>query len=239
MTRATLDSIRDSLLTADPEPSAPAAWLFLLRDFIATGYPPTGDVVERGLTAALHLASADADPCRRVQWVRLIAEAVLISDDARLVQVVEASLPASVDLLDERVRGWYEPGKGLVGQSLEVHLAYANALLDAFDMTGRLPYSRLADELVQLARRNPAVQPGAPEFADLAAADLLRALTRLTKLHADPEYRAAAALPPGGIDTAEAARLAEAFDGWRGDTRVAAHVGLALLGRFALGPDLQ
>ena len=239
MTRATLDLIRDSLLTADPEPSAPAAWLFLLRDFIATGHPPTGDIVERGLTAALRLASADADPCRRVQWVRLVAEAVLISDDPRLVQVVETSLPAAVDLLDERVRGWFEPGEGLRGQSLEVHLAYANALLDAFDMTGRLPYSTRADELVQLARRHPAVQPGAPEFSDLAAADLLRALTRVQKLHADPDYRAAVGREAGGMDTAESARLAEAFDGWRGDTRAAAHVGLALLGRFALGPDLQ
>ena len=72
-----------------------------------------------------------------------------------------------------------------------------------------------------------------------SAAELLRALTRVQKLHADPDYRAAVGREAGGMDTAESARLAEAFDGWRGDTRAAAHVGLALLGRFALGPDLQ
>lgn len=239
MTRATLDSIRDLLLTAAPEPSAPVAWLFLLRDFIATGHPPSSDRVERGLTAALHLASVDADPCRRVQWVRLLAEAVLISDDGRLVEAVEASLPVAVDLLDERVRRWYEPGEGLVGQPLTVNLAYAHALLDAFDMTGRLPYSKLADELVQIARRHPATRPGDPLFDPIPGADLLRALTRLSRLHADPEYRAAAEVPAGRDENTEVARLVEALEGWRGDAHAAAHVGLALLGRFALGPDLQ
>lgn len=240
MTRATLDWIRDTLLAVDPEPSAPAAWLFLLRDFIATGHPPTGDRIERGLTAALRLASVDADPCRRVQWARLVAEAVLISDDPRLMQAVESSLPEAVARLDEQVRAWPDTGDGFAGQAVGVNLGYAHALLDVFDMTGRMPYARLADELVRQARRQPSAQPGDPSFDPAAGADLLRGLTRLARLHADPDYREAAAAPEAGDDhTAEAARLAEALDGWRGDARAAAHVGLALLGRFALRPDLQ
>lgn len=239
MHRAALDWVRDLLLAADPEPSDPAAWLFLLRDFMVNGHLPTGDAVERGLTAALRLASVDADPCRRVQWVRLLAESVLISDDGRLGQAVESALPSAIDLLEQQVRRWYEPGEGLVGQPVAANLAHAHALLDAFDLTGRLPYSMMADELIQLARRHPDLSPDAARFDPLAGADLLRAITRMARLHADPEYQTVAVVPPQGDDTAEAARLATVLADQRGDLRTVAHVGLALLEWFALEPKLQ
>ena len=81
----------------------------------------------------------------------------------------------------------------------------ASALLTAFEITGRLPYSMLAEELVQLSVR---------ELLDEAGGDTLvghceaaRVLCRLAALHDDPEYRGAAVIAADADYRSDAARI--------------------------------
>jgi uncharacterized protein YyaL (SSP411 family) len=69
---------------------------------------------------------------------------------------------AAVDELERVVGLAYEPGEGLLGSlrprssqagGLRDHVAAASALLSAYAIAGRLPYSMLAEELIQFARR--------------------------------------------------------------------------------------
>ena len=89
----------------------------------------------------------------RCQWLGLFAEAAVVSDDARLPAAVNEWLARVIDDLEQVIRSAYEPGEGLMGASLLDQLRTALALLTAFELTGRLPYSMLADELLQFARR--------------------------------------------------------------------------------------
>ena len=102
-------------------------------------------------------------------------------------QVVESPslLGAAVNELERLVAAHYEPGQG-VG-TLEDQIATASALLTAYSLTGRVPYSMLADELVQMSLRTPwASKP----FEFNCEAALVCA--RLAELHRDADYRLAA-----------------------------------------------
>ena len=64
-------------------------------------------------------------------------------------------MPRAIDELEHAVAASYRPGEGLVGSgpaagrgSADDHVRAASALLTAFEMTGRLPYSMLAEELI-------------------------------------------------------------------------------------------
>ena len=66
-------------------------------------------------------------------------------------------MPAAIDELERVVGGSYRPGDGLVRDrdgirvrgSVGDHVRGASALLTAFELTGRLPYAMLAEELMQ------------------------------------------------------------------------------------------
>jgi hypothetical protein len=140
----------------------------------------------------------------------------------------------SIDQLERIVGGSYRPGDGLVRErggirvrgSLDDHARAASALLTAFDFTGRLPYSMLAEELIVFARREPS--PAASLEIQCAAA---RVLCRLAALHDDPEYRGAVVVAAGADYRADAVRiLAEQSPLVSGaSTSAAAAYGLALL----------
>jgi len=87
-----------------------------------------------------------------------------------------------------------------------VHTAVA--LLAGYRVTGRLPYSMLAEELMRFARRcwwsdeaGCFLETDAPEAAtdELVAVncDAVRVLSRISALHADPEYRQAVVVADG------------------------------------------
>ncbi len=67
----------------------------------------------------------------------------------------------AIDQLERVVGGSYRPGEGLVRDldgvrargSVDDHVRGASALLTAFEITGRLPYSMLAEELIAVAGR--------------------------------------------------------------------------------------
>jgi len=112
-------------------------------------------------------------------------------------------VPAAIDELEHVVRVVYQPGGGLAHAlrapqgargTLIDHVATASALLTAYAITGRLPYSMLAEELMQFAQRTNA-EPGASNLERFVArSEAARVLCRLAKLHEDADYRQVAVI---------------------------------------------
>jgi hypothetical protein len=109
-------------------------------------------------------------------------------------------------------------------EALAMHVVASSALLTAFELTGRLPYSMLAEELMQPARR---ITPGEDIVVECAAA---RVFCRLATLHDDADYRAAAVLAPDADYREDAARILRACASRAVETRLAhaALYGIAL-----------
>jgi hypothetical protein len=113
-------------------------------------------------------------------------------------------VPRAVDELERIVAGAYRPGHGVADGDFVAHVSGASALLTAFEVTGRLPYSMLAEELTQTVRRVPA--------ADLATGSAAaRVLCRLAALHADHDYRTAAVIAPDADYQHDAAQILQSF----------------------------
>ena len=106
---------------------------------------------------------------------------------AAMLPAYQQFAPAAVDELERVIGAHYVPGRALGSFGDEVHAA--SALLAAYELSGRLPYSMLAEELMLMARRHPS-----HGFDDACAA--ARVLCRLAVLHDDPDYRAAAVVAP-------------------------------------------
>lgn len=241
MNRAAIDWARETVLAGDSTALSPETVLFLLREYVSGGADAVRASAEHGLTRGLDAAVSDSDPCARMQWLRVLAEAAAISDDARLNERVGQALPAAVDALESRVRRAYEPGEGLLNEPCGAQLQCGSALLAAFDLSGRLPYAMLAEELLQQARSrwwNDGRATYDADFTDNCVA--LRVLCGLVGLHADPAYRAAAVLAPGSRCAADARRLAAALIRLSGEhPQSAGSFGGALLEWFALEPNLK
>lgn len=119
---------------------------------------------------------------------------------ASTIGVSGAIVPAAIDELERMVGAAYRPGPGVLGGDAAAHGAAAGMLLTAFEVTGRLPYAMLAEELMQPARR-----VASRLFAvDCSAA---RVLCRLAALHDDREYRAAAVVAADADYRRDAARI--------------------------------
>lgn len=235
MNRAAIEWARDSVLAGNPDALPPDTLTFLLRLYVA-GDSLVRDHVEQGLTRGLALAGPASDPCSRMQWLRLLAEAAAVSDDDQLRPAVTRDLPEAVDALERHVRHSYEPGDGLLGLDAAAHLHTAAALLAAFDLSGRLPYAMLAEELCRHATRRWMSPQSGLFDADFAANCVaLRVICRLAALHADPDYRAAAVLAPEAHDEDAARRLASVLQEHSGvHPDEAGRFGAALLDWFAL-----
>jgi hypothetical protein len=116
-----------------------------------------------------------------------------------------AVVPVAIDELERLIGLAYAPGEGLThairDQSgepgdLRDHVAAISALLTAHAVTGRLPYSMLAEELMQFARRTwwDELRGGfvaSPE-PFISNCESVRVLCRLAALHEDVGYRKAA-----------------------------------------------
>lgn len=124
----------------------------------------------------------------------------------------------AIDELERAIGAAYRPGDGLaqsVAQPrgargrLGDHVRTSAALLTAYELTARLPYAMLADELMQFARRRLWDDRQGGFFGEAHGRDpderakpfalnceAARVLCRLAALHASAEYRAAAVLAP-------------------------------------------
>jgi hypothetical protein len=177
-----------------------------------------------------------------------------------------ADVQTAIDELERIVGSAYVPGDGLAnamngGQrspgDLIDHVAAASALLTAYGIAGRLPYSMLAEELMQFARRSwwnerrggfhapmPSVEAGTSEVDrstapverrqtnDLFAAncEAARVLCRLAALHRDQDYRHAAVIAEQSDYVGDAGRTLESLvDGYRASGADVALYGLALV----------
>ena len=181
-----------------------AAWLTLLVDATAVADD------ERILPAAVALIAGlrAAWPAQtRIGEVSASVEACL-----RAAEVVgpDGLVQDAIDHLERVIGGSYRPGEGLVRDrdgvrvrcGVDDHVRGASALLTAFELTGRLPYSMLAEELMAIARRQQPA-PGDPAIP----CELARVLCRLAALHDDPGYRGAAVIATGADYRAEASRI--------------------------------
>jgi uncharacterized protein YyaL (SSP411 family) len=120
------------------------------------------------------------------------------------------STAAAIDELERIVCSVYTPGERIAhlltnpeasDGDLDDHVASAAGLLTAYAVTGRLPYSMLAEELIESAR--PLLTPG--PFA--ARCESARVMCRLAALHVDESYRAAAVVVPERDYRGDARRL--------------------------------
>jgi uncharacterized protein YyaL (SSP411 family) len=229
ITRAVLDDVARG-------ESSPAAVLFLLRRYIALGDPSLRTIVETSLTRGVAAAAEERDPRERCQWLGLFADASSMSEDDNLAGAVNTSLARTIDDLEQLIRAGYEPGDGLVDASLPDQLRTAAALLTAFELTGRLPYSMLAEELLQVARRTAWDDEQGMFRATVAGNSLaVQVLCRLAILHRDPSYTERAVVATSPSYQVDAARiLRKLATTYRGAPAAAAEYGLALLEWFAL-----
>jgi len=135
-----------------------------------------------------------------------------------------------------------EPG-GVRGQ-LADHVRSASALLTAFSLTGRLPYSMLAEELMQFARRTLWDDRHGGFFDPSGVrpfrlnCEAARVLCRLSVLHRDDEYRQVAVLASDADYGRDAAlTLASQTSVYRQHGPSSAVYGFALAEWLALGPS--
>jgi hypothetical protein len=144
------------------------------------------DLARDGVAAA----AASVDACLR---------ASSLFDSAEIV-------PPAIDELERIIASAYRPGEGLGTTPAAAYASVASALLTAFEITGRLPYSMLAEELMQSARLR--AESASARQADVAVdCDAALVFCRLAALHDNAEYRAAAVLAPGADYRADAARI--------------------------------
>jgi hypothetical protein len=237
VTSAVLDWITDTVLADVARGAAgPSAASFLLHEYVRGGSDRVRNAVEPLLTRGLDLADRDPDPIVCCEWLGVFAGASSFTDDERLSEAFDRLLPGAIDGLERVIREAYEPGEGLLDQPLPAQVRSAAALLIAYELTGRLPYPMLAEELARIVRRDGWDDAHGIFRADFATNCAAVAVDcRLASLHQDPEYAARAVIAPGSSYVADADRILQ----WltqvhREHPASAANLGLALIHRFAL-----
>ena len=188
-------------------PQAPrdehAGWLMLFVEAAAVSDD------DRVREAAGGLATGLRESWGRERRIAVGAAGVDACLRANAAGLPGGDLQAAVDELERLVGAAYEPGEGLSRAAgggrarLGDHVSAASALLTAYECTGRLPYSMLAEELMQFAARTlgDAAAPGfidgdttsKPFALNCEAASVLH---RLSALHRSDEYREAAVVAP-------------------------------------------
>jgi hypothetical protein len=209
------DDIRDALGIAlaqalahaaeEPTIAGRAAWLSLLVEAVAVADDDRIVAAARGLADTLRAEWPAADALRDgAPSVDACLQASAVVDPREIV-------PAAIDELERIVAASYRPGAGLTDPastrsgSCADHVRTASALLTAFELTGRLPYSMLAEELMQGTLRRLT-----PDDELTTHCDTARVLCRLAALHDAAEYRSAAVIASGADYRADAARLLRA-----------------------------
>lgn len=233
--RQELARITDIVLARSGEALTPATLLFLVRRYPEVPSPALHAALDRTLSAALPAFDAESDACVRWRWLGAFVEAAPMIADGALSDAVDARMADAVDALERHVRLAYEPGEG-AGESAAGDILLALALLAAFDLTARLPYAMLAEELLQSVQRRIGSAPSLAFDADaVSACRAVQVCCRLAALHRDADYTARAVVAPGAAYDVLAKTLLEGRMGQTyASVEAAAECGLALLDWFAL-----
>jgi hypothetical protein len=211
------DDLRDALETAlsraltvcetDATASARGAWLTMFVEAIALSDDERLRAAASQLVDGLRTlwiaatsveeAAAAIDACLRASCSTFLSEPGALASNA-------------IDALERVVAGAYAPGKGMaraLGGEPSVsgapgdQVRAASALLTAYEVSGRLPYSMLAEELMQLAGHHPR----GDDFT--LNCETARVLGRLAVLHDNADYRTAAVVAPGADYRRDAADI--------------------------------
>jgi len=179
--------------TAADDPPARAQWLMTLADAASIS---DDDRLLDAIRTLLTWLSASRAPAAIDASLR---GALAIAATDRVASIV--------DNLEHAIAHAYEPGEGVVfdrhlGFRPDDQVATASALLTAYDVTGRLPYSMLAEELMQTLRLR---EPDDEEVG--RASQTVSVLCRLASLHRDDGYRSAAVVARDADYRTEAERL--------------------------------
>jgi hypothetical protein len=180
---------------SEPAVVGRAAWLTLFVEAAAIADD------ERILEAIGDLLTALRAECRTL---RAVDEASVCVDAClRASSLFDPTeiVPDVIDQLERVVGGAYQPGEGVCG-GLPEQVRAASALITAYEITGRLPYSMLAEELMQLARQLLSVEMDLVLHCEAA-----RVLCRLAALHDDADYRGAAVIAVNADYRSDAARI--------------------------------
>jgi hypothetical protein len=224
-----------------------SAWLELFAEAGSLSGDERVRDAAAGLAARIAAAVA-ASEARTVASAMQAIHACLRAADLFAGGEAAASLVVqSVDALERIIGPNYQPGNGMPhlagGQSpprgrtpgtLSDQMQTASALLEAHAWTGRLPYTMLAEELVQFARRSCWPDADGPLNREperfIAACEAVTVLCRLSAIHADPAYQQAAVVAAEGDYVGDAAALLHGLvdASRRHDISVAAHFGLAI-----------
>lgn len=119
-------------------------------------------------------------------------------------------IPGAVDHLEQVVGRAYRPGQGI--GAFGDHVRAAAALLTAHSLTGRLPYSMLAEELMLTALGAPGTKTASTGVDFATSCEGVRVLCRLAALHDNLDYRRLAVVAPGADYRRDAARILESCD---------------------------
>jgi hypothetical protein len=178
----------------------------------------------------LRLAAADLASALEHDWGRaVVVEALMRSIDACLMAIhvfqPRTLVQRALDELERVVGAAYRPGEGMADLTaglpargrLADQIRSAAALLTAYSLTGRLPYSMLAEELTQFSLRTLWDAGGGGFYEDLARlakpfainCEAARVLCRLAALHVDDEYRYVGIVAPDANYAAAAGRILE------------------------------
>jgi hypothetical protein len=221
------ESLASALACATDPADDRAGWLTLFAETAAISdderLPAAAADLVSGLRAGWH-AAIEVD--RAASSVEACLHAAEIVAPEELV-------PAAIDELERIVSATYRPGQG-VGHlidrpneqrgRLSDQVGVASALLTAYAQSGRLPYSMLAEELMQFTRRTLWDDRGGGFFESPVAAEgggaegakpfalncaAARVLCRLELLHLDTDYRAGAVVAEASDYGGDASRTLE------------------------------
>jgi len=190
-----------------------SAWLETLVDAHTLADDPRVAAAIAELTGAL-----------RAGWTgEPVAVAAAALDACLRAAMLDAHRPLAqpaIDELERIVKVAYRPGHG-VGAGAD-QIAMAGALLSAYQLSGRLPYSMLAEELVAAAR------PRMENECDFTTAcRAARVLCHLAALHDDEHYRRTAVVAPSSDYRREADAI---FDRWSDEAQRRGAGGAAIYG---------
>jgi hypothetical protein len=214
------------------DPSQAPEWLLLFVD--ASNL--SGDERMLGTAASLVVGLTRAWPAEQgvpiAEAMRVIDACLLASDVCPDADTSGQIIAAAIDELERILVPVYRPGEGIVPGGRSEHVAAASALLSAYERTGRLPYSMLAEELMRFALHT---WPSAREQT-LISCRAIPVLGRLAALQADPGYLEATVAAPDVGYAREAEALVEALaeEGVPPDIVTAMELGLALIGWLSL-----